>query len=284
MKKLILALSLIIATTAAHAQKNDTTNNRIISAGSSITELIVALGAKDQLVALDLTSRKYNTDGTLPQVGYHRQLSSEGLMALTPTHLIGSHEMGPESTLDLLKSAGIKVEVVPSGDSEEDLFERIDKIAEITGKEQQAKTLKASIDKRLNEIKSRQVTHPPKVIFAMLNKGRPATIAGDKTTIDAIISLAGGENPAKSQMSSYKPLSPEAIVQMQPDVLLVSTRAWQTFGGEEGIVKEFPLFAATPAANKHRIIPISGSAIIGGFGIESIELADELYRTFKAAE
>ncbi|GAK87639.1 periplasmic hemin-binding protein [Vibrio ponticus] len=54
------------------------TKNRIISAGSSITELLVALGAKDQLVALDVTSKHFNTEQQLPLIGYHRQLSPEG--------------------------------------------------------------------------------------------------------------------------------------------------------------------------------------------------------------
>ncbi|CAH0526432.1 Hemin-binding periplasmic protein HmuT [Allocatenococcus thiocycli] len=280
MKKLILALSLILSTATTQAQPETYANNRIISAGSSITELLIALGAKDQLVAVDVTSRKYNRDEALPQVGYHRQLSAEGLMALEPTHLIGSNEMGPENTLTLLKSGGIKVETVPSGDTEKDLFSRIDKIAQITGNQDKAKSLKASIDEQLNNIKSRELSHSPKVLFAMLTKGRPATIAGDKTTIDVIINLAGAQNPAKSEMSSYKPLTPEAIVKMQPDFLLVSDRAWETLGGQEGILQEFPLLAATPVAGKDRIIPVSSSAIIGGFGLESIELTDKLYDTF----
>ncbi len=281
MKKIIWALSLIISATTVNAQQNHVASNRIISAGSSITELLVALGAKNQLVAIDVTSRQFNTDGTLPQVGYHRQLSAEGLMALSPTHLIGSHEMGPEKTLTLLKSGGINVETVPSGDTEQDLFDRIDKIAQITGTEEKAVLLKKSIDEQLTTIKSRQIEHSPKVLFAMLTKGRPATIAGDKTTIDVIINLAGGQNPAKEQMSSYKPLSPEAIVQMQPDYLLVSSRAWETLGGQQGILKEFPLLAATPVAAENRIIPINGSAIIGGFGLESLQLTEKLYKTFQ---
>ncbi|MEF1309377.1 ABC transporter substrate-binding protein [Vibrio mytili] len=280
MKKLILAFGLLLSATTTHAQQDTDSNHRIISAGSSITELIIALGAKEQLIAVDVTSKKYNADGALPQVGYHRQLSAEGLMALSPTHLIGSHEMGPESTLTLLKNGGIQVETVPSGDSESDLFRRIDQIAQITGTQAKAEALKDSIDTKLNSIKSRKLKHSPKVLFAMLTKGRPATIAGDKTTIDVIISLAGGQNPAKTEMSSYKPLSPEAIVQMQPDILLVSSRAWEALGGHDGILQAFPLLAATPVAGKNRIIPISGSAIIGGFGLESIELTDRLYRTF----
>ena len=288
MKKLAFAFGLLVASSSLMAQQNTESQsaqtNRIISAGSSITELIVALGAKDQLVALDVTSKKYNQDEKLPLVGYHRQLSAEGLMALSPTHLIGSHEMGPDSTLTLLKNGGIDVETVPSGDTEQDLFNRIDKIAAITGTQDNAVDLKASIQSKLDTMQQRDVADAPKVLFAMLSKGRPATIAGDKTTIDVIVKLAGGQNPAKSMMSSYKPVSQEAMVEMQPDYLLVTKRAWQALGGKEGILKEFPLLAATPAGSQDRIIAVNGSAIIGGLGIESLVLADDLFNQFHPKE
>ncbi|RJX70002.1 hemin ABC transporter substrate-binding protein [Vibrio sinensis] len=278
MKKLLFAFCLLTTSLSIMAQEQST--NRIISAGSSITELLIALGAEDQLVALDVTSKKYNTERQLPLVGYHRQLSAEGLIALSPTHLIGSHEMGPESTLTLLKNGGIDVETVPSGDTEQDLFNRIDKIAEITGTQNQAIALKASLKAKLESMQQRKVEAAPKVLFAMLSKGRPATIAGDNTTIDVIVNLAGGQNPAKSLMTSYKPVSQEAIVEMQPDYLLVTQRAWDAFGGKDGILKEFPLLAATPAGSQDQILAVNGSAIIGGLGIESLELADSLFQQF----
>lgn len=288
MKKLAFAFGLLVASSSLmaqqHTESQSAQTNRIISAGSSITELIVALGAKEQLVALDVTSKKYNQDEKLPLVGYHRQLSAEGLMALSPTHLIGSHEMGPDSTLTLLKNGGIDVETVPSGDTEQDLFNRIDKIAAITGTQDNAVDLKASIQSKLDAMQQRDVADAPKVLFAMLSKGRPATIAGDKTTIDVIVKLAGGQNPAKSMMSSYKPVSQEAMVEMQPDYLLVTKRAWQALGGKEGILKEFPLLAATPAGSQDRIIAVNGSAIIGGLGIESLVLADDLFNQFHPKE
>ncbi|UUM31365.1 heme/hemin ABC transporter substrate-binding protein [Vibrio japonicus] len=283
MKMLSFALSLLLASSQVWATQNPT-SNRIISAGSSITELLIELGAQEQLIALDVTSKKFNDNDKLPLVGYHRQLSAEGLMALSPTHLIGSHEMGPESTLNLLKNGGIQVTTVPSGDSEQDLFNRIDVIAEITGTEEKAQVLKASLQSKLQTLQERKIEQSPKVIFAMLSKGRPATIAGNNTTIDVIINLAGGTNPAKAQMSSYKPVSQEAIVKMQPDYLLVTHRAWNALGGKQGILNEFPLLAATPAAGTDRIIPVNGSAIVGGLGIESLDLADDLYTTFSAAE
>ncbi|WP_194437881.1 heme/hemin ABC transporter substrate-binding protein [Vibrio fluminensis] len=282
MKNLTLLLTMLITVSATFTQAQ-ATENRIISAGSSITELLVALGAKDQLVAIDLTSKHFNTEGDLPVVGYHRRLSPEGLMALSPTHLIGSHEMGPETTLSLLKSGGVSVETVAAGDTEQDLFSRIDAIAKITGTQTKAEELKSDLKTKLDSMAKRDIDRAPKVVFALLSKGRPATIAGNKTTIDVIIDLAGGFNPAKTELDSYKPLSQEAIVEMQPEYILVSHRDWNKLGGKKGIMQEYPLLVATPAAANNHIIPVNGSAIVGGLGIESLELADDLYQTFSQA-
>lgn len=114
---------------------------RVISAGSSVTELIFALGGQDQLIAVDVTSNEPRTR-ELPQVGYHRQLSAEGLLALNPTQLIGSDEMGPESTLRQLRSADVKVNIINSDPHQQGLLERIDQIAQLIDRQSAAKTLK----------------------------------------------------------------------------------------------------------------------------------------------
>ncbi|MEZ9935366.1 hemin ABC transporter substrate-binding protein [Vibrio breoganii] len=279
MKPFLLILSLVFTLPAFANSTGE--QNRIISVGSSITELMYALDAKEQLVAIDVTSRHFDQSGSLPQVGYHRQLSAEGLMAQNPTHVIGSHEMGPDSTLKLLKSAGIEVITVPSGDSEADLAGRIDAIAKITGKEEQARALKQDLHQQIETLSNLDSTHQPKAIFAMLSEGRPATVAGSETTIDKIIELAGATNPINGNFSSYKSMSFEAIVGVQPDYILVAQRTWDALGGQQGIIEKFPLLAATPAAADNKIIPIPSSAIIGGFGIESVELSQSLHQTFE---
>ncbi|GAM68571.1 periplasmic hemin-binding protein [Vibrio sp. JCM 19236] len=76
-------------------------------------------------------------------------------------------------------------------------------------------------------------------------------------------------------------MSFEAIVNIQPEYILVAQRSWDALGGREGIIEKFPLLAATPAATNDKIIPVPSSAIIGGFGIESVELSQSLYQTFE---
>ncbi|EDP60511.1 hemin ABC transporter substrate-binding protein [Vibrio sp. AND4] len=250
---------------------------RVVSAGSAVTELIIALDAIETLVAVDVTSQ-LPEDVVLPDVGYHRRLSAEGLLALSPTKVIGSDEMGPNTTLAQLRSAGIDVEVVNTEANVEGLVTRIDQIATIMHRKERATALKNQVKKQVEALKGNQPTtgDKKKVLFLLIHEGRAANVAGSETTPDAIIQLAGGKNPAAGKISSYKPLSTEAMVEMQPDMILVSGRSYQTMGGADAILKAMPLLAATPAGIKKNIITIDGHALVGGLGLQSLSEAKRL--------
>ncbi|CZF81025.1 heme/hemin ABC transporter substrate-binding protein [Grimontia marina] len=257
---------------------------RIISAGSTVTELLFALGAEKEVVAVDLTSRHYLDGREIPVLGYHRQLSAEGLLALSPTHLVGSPEMGPESTLNLLKSAKVDVQKLPTGTSIEDFNQRVDSVASITGTEVKGAEIKADVAKKIEMLNASAPEKRPSVMFMMMSDGHPLTVAGDETTVNTVIELAGGMNPAAKETTSYKPLSTESIVEMQPEYILVSERTLSQVGGIEGMVKQQPLLSATPAFKNDNIIPISGYAILGGFGLASLDLATDLNKRIVAGE
>ncbi|MGX1926543.1 heme/hemin ABC transporter substrate-binding protein [Vibrio sp. NH-7] len=267
--KTVAALSLTFCATYTNASE------RIISAGSAVTEIIFALEQQDKLVAVDVTSA-LPKDLELPKIGYHRRLSAEGLLALGANRLIGSDEMGPDTTLAQLKSAGVKVDVVNTKATPTGLLERIDEIALITGAEQQAEKLKRQVNQQIETLEANQPEVGKKVLFLLIHEGRPANVAGKDTTPNAIIELAGGINPAAEQLTSYKPMSTEAMVEMQPDVILVSGRSYDKMGGAEQILSKMPLLAATPAGKNKRIIKVNGHALVGGLGLKSLSEAERL--------
>ncbi|OEE75304.1 hemin receptor [Enterovibrio norvegicus FF-162] len=275
-KALSLTLCMLISPLSMAADKE----TRIISAGSTVTELLFALGADNKVVAVDLTSRHYLDQRDIPVLGYHRQLAAEGLLALSPTHLLGSPDMGPDSTLQLLKQAGVTVEALPTGNSIDAFHDRVDTIAQITDTQQQGELIKKQVEERIGALNAQQPVNAPSVLFMMLSDGRPVTVAGDQTTVNTVIQLAGGNNPAAKESTSYKPLSAEAIVTMQPDYILVSDRTLEHVGGMDGMLKQQPLLAATPAFQNNKVIPIRGHSILGGFGLASLELATSLNTRF----
>ncbi len=249
---------------------------RIISAGSAVTELILALHAEQSLIAVDITSQLPEGQ-QLPKIGYHRRLSAEGLLALSPTKLIGSDEMGPAPVLQQLKSTGVDIEVVNTQANVDGLKARIDQIAAILNKPQEAQQLKSLVDQQVQSLKANQPTNQKKkVLFLLIHEGRAANVAGTDTTPDAIINLAGAINPAADKITAYKPLSSESMVEMQPDVILVSGRSFEKLGGPDAIIKMMPLLAATPAGQNKQIMTIDGAALVGGLGLKSLAEAKRL--------
>ncbi len=272
---MILGLSFALLSTAL-SMPLQAAQERIISAGSAVTELILALHAEQSLIAVDVTSQL--PDGQqLPKIGYHRRLSAEGLLALSPTKLIGSDEMGPAPVLKQLKSTGVDIEVVNTQANVDGLKARIDQIAAILNKPQEAQQLKSLVDQQVQSLKANQPTNQKKkVLFLLIHEGRAANVAGTDTTPDTIINLAGAINPAADKITAYKPLSSESMVEMQPDVILVSGRSFEKLGGPDAIIKMMPLLAATPAGQNKQIMTIDGAALVGGLGLKSLAEAKRL--------
>ncbi|MGF1702342.1 ABC transporter substrate-binding protein [Photobacterium makurazakiensis] len=275
MKRFTLATILFFAATSTFASE------RIISAGAAITEIINAMDAQEQLVAVDVTSKSM-VDDDMPVLGYHRQLSAESLIALTPTRLLGSNEMGPQTTLDLLKQAGIIVDVLNSGETVEDLMVRIDQVGELTDTSSKAKALKNEVKGKVTAINANLATqdNKKKVLFLMIHEGRPANVAGRNTTADTVIRLAGAINPAADAVESYKPISLESMVEMQPDIILLSSRTMSKIGSADELLKQMPLLAATPAGQNKALAMIDGTALIGGLGLKSLSEAERLNTVF----
>ncbi|OJI34527.1 Hemin-binding periplasmic protein HmuT precursor [Vibrio vulnificus] len=272
---MILGLSVALLSTTLSLPLQ-AAQERIISAGSAVTELILALHAEQSLVAVDVTSQLPEGQ-PLPKIGYHRRLSAEGLLALSPTKLIGSDEMGPAPVLQQLKSTGVDIEVVNTQANVDGLKARIDQIAAILNKPQEAQQLKSLVDQQVQSLKANQPTEQKKkVLFLLIHEGRAANVAGTDTTPDAIISLAGAINPAADKITAYKPLSSESMVEMQPDVILVSGRSFEKLGGPDAIIKMMPLLAATPAGQNKQIMAIDGAALVGGLGLKSLAEAKRL--------
>lgn len=197
---------------------------RIVSIGPATTELILALGGEQSLVATDVSSPEPRG---VPKVGYHRALAAEGILSLSPTLVVGSDEMGPNSTLDQLRRANVKVEVMATAPTLANLNERIDTLAHLLGDQAAGSKLKEEIAAQSDTLAAQAKQNKPlKVAFLLLHKGQPTSIAGGNTTASALVTLAGGINPVAG-LHDYKPVSTESLIELQPDLVLVSGRDWR---------------------------------------------------------
>ena len=251
---------------------------RIVSIGPATTELILALGGEQSLVATDVSSPEPRG---VPKVGYHRALAAEGILSLSPTLVVGSDEMGPNSTLDQLRRANVKVEVMATAPTLANLNERIDTLAHLLGGQTAGSKLKEQIAAQSDTLAAQAKQNKPlKVAFLLLHKGQPTSIAGGNTTASALVTLAGGVNPVAG-LHDYKPVSTESLIELQPDLVLVSGRDWQQYQDPDAVLSQVPALSATPAGKNKAIHAIDGHALQGGLSLRSLQQANQIAKWIK---
>ncbi|WP_434778776.1 heme/hemin ABC transporter substrate-binding protein [Neisseria sp. Ec49-e6-T10] len=241
-------------------------NERIVSAGAGVTEILFALGAGKQIVAVDSTSRVPN-GVKLPILGYHRALSAEGVLSVKPTLVIGSDEMGPDQVVKQLQRTKTKVVILKSENKPENLSEQILKIGQIVGQEENAKKLVRKVNQDIKDLRTQNYARSQSAIFLMMQKGKSPMAGGGDTPVQAMMALLNAKNLAYN-LKSYQNFSYEMILQQNPKVILLAKRSFN--GNMAELKKNYPLMVNTQAYKNNCIFAIDGKAITAGVSLGTI--------------
>lgn len=237
---------------------------RLISIGGSLTEIIYLLHASSQLVGVDTTSIYPAVATKLANVGYARSLSAEGILALRPTQVIATQDAGPPMVLRQISHAGIPLTVLRSDYQFQGVIDRVKKIGDLVHRSLAAQDLIAQL--HLDWQKSQQqVAHSKakhiRVLFILSQNPSQLMVAGEKTSADAMIAYAGASN-AISGFSGFKPLSAEAIISANPDVILMTTQGMKAVGGITEALN-FPGVNKTLAGKQRNVISLETMYLLG---------------------
>lgn len=237
---------------------------RIICVGGALTEIVYALDAHTYLVGVDSTSTFPKDALALPQVGYARSLSAEGILALGPTHVLVSEEAGPTSVLRQIASAGVTIEQMDSGYRFEGLVDRITRIGKLLNRASTSSMLVQQLKldwERLHLSPSALDAYRPRVLFLLAHSANRLLAAGTHTGAHAMIEYAGAIN-ATMDFSGYKPLTPESLIAAQPDVLLLTEHGVRAIGDYSTLLK-IPGVSETPAGRHRRFAAMDASLLLG---------------------
>ncbi len=105
----------------------------IVSIGSAVTEILFALGVGERVVAVDQTSVYPEAARKLPNVGYMRALSPEGVLSKTPSVIIASEGSGPREAIEVLSHSSVPVVLIPDGHSPDAIVRKIEMVADAVG-------------------------------------------------------------------------------------------------------------------------------------------------------
>jgi len=272
--------------TFAAADAQETKAQRVLAIGGAVTEIVYALGEQDRLVGRDSTS-SYPPEATaLPDVGYIRALSPEGVLSVKPDLILARENNGPREAVEVLKSTGIRWVDVPDDFTLEGIDENITIIAAELGVPEKGETLKKKVAKDIAKARQRLagVGDKHKVMFVLSLKDDKINTSGTNTAAHGIIELAGGVNVVAG-FEGYKQISNEAVINAAPDIILMMNGRGEAADHEatNALIAAHPALSTTPAAKNGRIIRMDGLLMLG-FGPRTGEAIAQLAEAFYGHE
>ncbi|TJU98975.1 MAG: hemin ABC transporter substrate-binding protein [Mesorhizobium sp.] len=256
--------------------------SKVAAIGGSITEIVYALGEEKRLVARDSTSNYPKAALDLPDVGYMRALSPEGVLSVNPTGILALHGSGPREAVDVLKKTSIPFIEVPEHYSHEGILEKVRIVGKALGVDAKAEVLAKELDAKLTaaERRTASIKERKRVLFVLSIQGGKILAAGSDTAADGMVRLAGGVNAIEG-FSGYKQLSDEAIITARPDVILMMSNAGPPVSDDELFGN--PSIAPTPAGTARKLIRIDGGYLLG-FGPRTADAIHDLAVSFYGAQ
>ena len=248
----------------------------IVSIGGPVTEIIYALDQQDRIVARDTTSTYPEAANALPDVGYMRRLSAEGVLSVAPDLIITRDTAGPPEVIAQLDAAAVPIVKVHDGFSEASVVAAIHTVGAALGQSANADVLAQDVSEQFAELaKSRATINAPvRVMFILSNQGGRLNVAGQGTGADGLIALAGGVNVMGAAFQGYKIMNDEAIIAAAPDVVIMMNGRGD-HAGTKAETLALASLAQTPAGRNEGFVLIDGAAL--GFGPRTAWFAQKLF-------
>ena len=202
-------------------------DRRIITIGGSVTEIVFELGIGNQVVAVDQSSISPEKVTKLPQVGYIRMISSEGILSLNPDIILTTTDIGPQKVVDQLKKSGVDLYIYDSAYNLDGIIALVENISSDLDLKSKGTEIIQNIGKNNQKVEKikRNLTQNSKMVFFMNPSIGSFTAAGENTKANYLIQYLGGENIFSNQFKKYSKVTKENIINLNPDIILAgSTR------------------------------------------------------------
>jgi iron complex transport system substrate-binding protein len=154
--------------------------------------------------------------------------------------------------------------MLPSGHQFIDVINRARNIGRLVHKTDAAEVLASRLLLEWSSTQKRVANskiNNTRVLFILSQNPSQLMVGGEKTSADAMIAYAGARN-AISRVSGYKPLTPEAVIAANPDVLLLTDQGMRAVGGIGGVM-HFPGVKQTRAGKELKVVSLEAMYLLG---------------------
>lgn len=264
-----------------------------ISLTGTLAELVDAYGLGDRLVGRDVSTRIEGLEDLPVVTRDGHSIDAEAVLALSPSVILTDGTIGPVDVLLQLRDAGIPVVMVDRPIDAESTYETARQVAAALGvaplAEQLVPQLRDAIAQKEAEIADALVPEDeslrPRVAFLYV-RGTAGIfyLFGEGSGIDSLIRSVGAVDvAAEIGWKGEKPMTDEALIAIDPDIIIVMTKGLESAGGVDGLLAAQPSIALTTAGENRRIIDVDDSLLFAG-GTRLPDVLDGLARAIYAPD
>ena len=269
MKKMLVFLlvcAMLCASAAVFAQElpHDRAGNpisipeevhSIVSLAPAITQVLLDLGMKEKLVAVDTYSAQiFGIDG-IPALDMMAP-DIEMIVAISPDVILASNMtlVNDPDALSYLSVSGGPIAVIPSSDSIEGIMEDVRFIGALIGKAEEADALLKPLENTIERLRA-DVGNPIPVYFEI--GSTPALYSfGGGTFLDEMIEIVGGRN-IFAELSGWLSVSEEAVVAAAPEIIFTN-EGW--VDDPVSLILQRPGWENVPAVQNGKVFYINDNA------------------------
>ncbi len=249
----------------------DAEPTKIVSLSPTATEMLWAIGAGDQVVAVDDQSNFPADVPTTDLSGF--QPNAEAVAGYSPDLVVASNDAN--GLLDALGTLDVPTLLLPAATTLEDSFTQIETLGRATGHADEAAAVADEVEQRIDDavasvpagVEGRKVYHELDPTFFSVTS---------ETFVGSLYEKFGLTNIADSAADTaggYPQLSAEFVVKAAPDVIvLADTKCCQQ---SAETVAQRPAFAGVPAVRNGLVVPMDDD-IASRWGPRTADFAESL--------
>lgn len=268
----------------------DTSRVIAMDMSGSLAATVWGLGFGDRLVARDISTQFPGVEDLPVITANGHSVNSEAVMAARPTLIITDGSIGPRDVVEQLRDAGVTVVFVEKDSSFDGAVDTARQVAEALGAPEAGEALAQRTQDHIDEVKDQIAAIAPadpdkklRILFLYIRGASGIYyMFGESSGATDIAEGLGGIDVATDEgWEGLTPMTDEAVVKADPDLILVMTHGLQSAGGVDGLLEGKPAVGLTKAGKNRRIVDMADADVLS-FGPRSGEVLAALARAVYA--
>lgn len=269
-----------------------TSAERIIAVdlSGSLAQTLWGLGYGERLVGRDISTNIPGSENLPVVTGAGHSISPEAVLELRPDVIITDGTVGPIDVMLQLRQAGISLVFVREAPGLDQAANQARRVAEILGQPELGEQLANQVTAQIEQVKSIIAQNIPaekerrlRMVFLYLRGANGIYyLFGDESGAGELIEAVGGIDVAgEIGWEGLRPVTDEALIEANPDLILVMTTGLESVGGVDQLVALKPAIGLTAAGQNRRFVDMADNVVLG-FGPRTPLVLDALARAIYA--